>query len=372
MTGPAPSRALRVAIVLTQDRGGPVDVAVALTAWFHAQPDVEVTYFGPRPAKSAEAVEAVRTEQQVGRKGDLRAMRRLRQAIRRFRPDIVHAQDRRAGLACAALARGPRHIPVVHTYHGVPDDVSEQWLRDGSGGRPSTYTIATLVADAVVARAVTRTVVVAPPMRDFLIRRLRTPRRRTVHIDNGLKLPPVRPAAAADPEPSLLFVGLLIERKGVEIALRALRTVPARLAVAGDGPDGPRLRALAADLGVADRVDFLGFRRDIDDLMRSAAVFVLPSLMEQQPLVLIEALAAGMVVVATDVGGVSDMLAPAPGNRVVAAGDVDAFATALTEVLSAPDRAKVGAANQAYARRRFDIGVCGRSHVALYREVLGR
>ncbi|HEX8870271.1 MAG TPA: glycosyltransferase, partial [Lentzea sp.] len=107
---------MKVAFLLTQDRGGPVDVTVKLAAALRDSGEAEVRVFGPKPARDAHLVD--HEEISVPRKGDLKASREARAALRAWRPDVVHAQDRRSGLVCAGLG----DIPVVHTYHGVPDD----------------------------------------------------------------------------------------------------------------------------------------------------------------------------------------------------------------------------------------------------------
>jgi glycosyltransferase involved in cell wall biosynthesis len=249
--------------------------------------------------------------------------------------------------------------------------VTQRWLEDAGGPPPSRYTRVVLAADAVVARSVDATVVVAPPLRDFLVDRLHVPARRVVHIDNGLALPEAVLRERAVTE--LLFVGLLVERKGVHLLLDALAVAPAhlRLTVVGDGPQRADLEARAAALGLDGRVRFLGFRSDVPDLLAAADAFVLPSLMEQQPLVLIEAMGSGLPVVATRVGGVPDLVGdagPSGGTLVVPPGDVGALGAALTR-LAGLDAGQVGAVGRIAAQRardRFSLATCVEQHVLLY------
>ncbi len=363
----------RLAYVLTQDRGGPVDVTVELARAMSHLPDWEVRVFGPPPARGAARIAGLHHDVRVEGKGSVGAARRARAEILRWRPDVVHAQDRRAGLVSAGLSwgRGPRRpAAVVHTYHGVPDDVTEPWFRGEAGERPSRYTLATLAADALVARAVTTTVVPAESMGRFLLTRLHVPAGRVAHVDNGLVLPPA--AVHHGPVRRLLFVGLLVRRKGVHVLLDALasRELPqdVRLTVAGDGPERAALEAQACRTGLADRVEFLGFRTDVPELLRAAHAFVLPSAMEQQPLVLIEAMGAGKPVVATDVGGVAEMVGDA--GTVVPAGDVPAMAAALHELTAAEDAGALGRRAEERARQRYTVERCRDRHVALYDELL--
>jgi glycosyltransferase involved in cell wall biosynthesis len=329
-------------------------------------------------------VAGILTESRVGAKGAAREIAAARRRILAWDPDVVHAQDRRSGLICAGLGIGaallrarPASRPaVVHTYHGVPDDVDQAWLDDPDAPAPSRYTRTVLAADAVVARTVDRTVVVADVLGRFLRDRLHVPAGRIRHIDNGLALPGPAATAREGPIRHLLFVGLLVERKGVDVLLRALQRALARggpddlhLSVVGDGPERAALERQATDLGLTGHVSFLGFRADVPAVMAGADAFVLPARMEQQPLVLIEAMASGLPVVATDVGGVREMLAE--HGRVVAADDVEALAgELLTLTRLAPDRrAESARVATAYAHGRFSVEASLEAHLDLYREL---
>ncbi|GAA1274867.1 glycosyltransferase family 4 protein [Saccharothrix xinjiangensis] len=359
---------LRVAYLLTQDGGGPVDVAVRLARALLDSGEADVRVFGPVPRRGAELLGEHHERVEVGRKSDVRAGRRARSAVLAWRPDVLHAQDRRAGLVGAGLRS---RCAVVQTYHGVPDDVGEAWFRGvARAPGPSAYTRTVLAADAVVARALRRTVVPARSMGLFLNSRLRVPAGRLAHIDNCVE--PVRPHPPAGPVRRLVFVGSLVARKGVATLLEALaapRVMPAdaTLAVVGDGPERARAEALAARLG--GRVRFLGFRADVPELLRAHDALVLPSTMEQQPLVVAEAMAAGKPVVATDTGGVADMLGDA--GRLAAPGDVAQLAARLRALFADPDPARTGRELAERARERFAPGACAGRHLALYRELLG-
>ncbi|MEU4761822.1 glycosyltransferase family 4 protein [Actinosynnema sp. NPDC023794] len=348
-----------------------MDVTVRLARAVIESGEAEVRVFGPLPRRGAEVLRGHQEVVEVGDKADVRAGRRARAVVREWRPDVVHAQDRRAGLVSAGLRL--RH-KVIQTYHGVPDDVGEEWFRGVSGAvGPSAYTRVVLAADAVVARAVHRTVVPARAMGRFLSARLKVPASGLAHIDNCVEPAHTQPPVGRVRR--LVFVGLLVERKGLATLLAALALpgvmpVDATLTVVGDGPERGKAEALARELG--GRVEFLGFRTDVPDLLRHHDALVLPSTMEQQPLVVAEAMAAGKPVVATDTGGVADML----GDRGAAAalatpGDVEGLAARLRALFAEPDPARIGLELAERARERFAPDVCARRHLALYREVLG-
>ena len=142
--------------------------------------------------------------------------------------------------------------------------------------------------------------------------------------------------------PVVAAAGWLERRKGFDVLLAAFAAradTRARLVIAGTGADGAQLRAQAASLGVAERVHWLGFRHDLDIVLLGADVFVLPSRREGMANVMLEAMAAGCLVVATDVSGVREALAareqrPEAG-WIVPSEDVPAMAAALDRALAA-------------------------------------
>lgn len=369
----------RVAFVLTQRRGGPVEVCLALAAELHATGAAQVRVFGPLPDRLPAALGApgeVFVEAAVDSKIDVAAGRRLLARLRAWGPDVVHGQDRRAGLVVAALRGRPGGggPSLVHTYHGVPEDVTEAWFRRGPGApAPSRYTLATLAADAVVARLIDRTVVPAEPMRRFLRGRLRVPDGRLVHIDNGLPTAPPGPPPGG-PVRHLMAAGILLPRKGFSDLLEVLARpgvfpADATLTIVGDGPERAALAGRAARPDLAGRVRMLGFRTDVPALLRTADAVVVPSRMEQQPLVVIEAMAAGRPVLATDTGDTATML-DAP--RLPRPGDLDALAEALRELFADPDPARTGRRLAERAARRYSAAAAARSHLELYDRLLGR
>jgi glycosyltransferase involved in cell wall biosynthesis len=370
------TRRIRVAYLLTQDRGGPVDVTVRLASTLIEGDDAEVRVFSPVPSRDAALLDGHHEEISVSSKGSVSDSRRARKLLRAWRPDVVHAQDRRAGLVSAGLHRtrgGPR--AVVHTYHGVPDDVEQTWFRGTSNGpTPSRYTRLVLAADAMVARSVSRTIVPAAAMGEFLRRRLRVPAAKLVQIDNCVALPDdVVPAGTVR---ELIFVGLLVERKGIlnlldALAMPGVMPRDASLTVVGDGPQRGVAEQAAADSALAGRVRFLGFREDVPNLLRRADALVLPSTMEQQPLVVAEAMAAGKLIVATRTGGVPDMVDVAGTRGYLAApGDIGGLAEQLCAVFADHDPARAGQLLAAHARDRFSPATCARRHLALYSDLV--
>ncbi len=152
-------------------------------------------------------------------------------------------------------------------------------------------------------------------------------------------------------ERMLLFVSRLAREKNVDLLIDAMREckVPARLIIAGDGPERAALEARAAEYRVAERIRFLGAveRGELPDLYASADAFVFPSVTETQGLVLVEALAAGTLVVAADAEPVREVLDGAGHLVPPTAG---AFADAFARVPASPDPGETAKACAAAAR----------------------
>jgi glycosyltransferase involved in cell wall biosynthesis len=178
-----------------------------------------------------------------------------------------------------------------------------------------------------------------------------------------------RSIGVRDGERMLLFVSRLAREKNVELLIEALTrsSVPAKLVIAGDGPQRAALEELAGRLGVAERVAFLGQmdRERLADLYASADAFVFPSVTETQGLVLAEALAAGALVLAADAPQNREVLGPA--GRVVKP-DADAFAEAMNAVPEQPDRGERAKATLAAAS--FSVDEQARKMAAIYERLL--
>lgn len=140
----------------------------------------------------------------------------------------------------------------------------------------------------------------------------------------------------------VLVVGRLSKEKGHADLLRALGDVnaarehPAALVIVGDGPESERLERLAAELRIADAVHLVGYRRDVAPFYAAADVFALTSYSEGSPNVLLEAMDAGVPIVATAVGGVGEMIRDGEHGLLVPARDSQAIARALRRIIDDP------------------------------------
>jgi glycosyltransferase involved in cell wall biosynthesis len=205
----------------------------------------------------------------------------------------------------------------------------------------------------------------------------RLPERRLRFVPNGLDLARFRPdgpRAALDfpgDGPVIGTVAALRAEKHLARLIEAFallrgQGISARLVVAGDGPERPGLVALAARLGVGDAVRFAGHFPDPAGLYRAFDIFALSSDTEQMPFSVLEAMASGLPVAATDVGDVGVMVA-AENRALVVAKDAAALAGALGALVGEHAlRARLGAANRAKAEQDYDQETMFAAHAALW------
>lgn len=310
---------------------------------------------------------------------DARALRDLMRIVREFGPDIVHTHTAKAGVlgrSAALLAQRPRPI-VVHTYHG---HVLEGYFRPARNrvyrtiertlGRASDCLIG--VSAATVEDLVRLGVAPAGRFRVVPVG-LDLERFAGLPADRGAQLR-ARVGARHD-EALLTAVGRLVPIKRLDVLLRAVATAraagaPVRLAIVGDGECRPRLEQLARELGLADKVRFLGYMLDVAPILAATDVAVLSSDNEGTPVSLIEAAAAGLPAVATAVGGVPDVVAAGCG-LLAARGDAAALGAAITRLARDPGlRASMGARAREHALARFSSERLIGDVDALYRELI--
>lgn len=293
----------------------------------------------------------------VAPRRDARALRDLRALIREVQPHLVHTHSSKAGLL-GRLAARLEGRPVVHTAHS--------WaFSDGVGWKRKAFAVP---IEAAAARITQRFIVVSEE--DGSVGRrhgvARPEQLRVVH--NGV----VDGAPLADPVgsgvPVVIMVARMAPPKDQALLLEALAEVasPWELWLVGDGPEQAEHEARVAALGLGERVRFLGRRADVPELLAQAQVFVLASRQEGFPLSVLEAMRAGLPVVASDVGGTREAVEDGRTGRLVARGDREGMARALGDLLADPEaRARAGAAGRA----AYEAGFTARKMVAGTREV---
>jgi hypothetical protein len=204
-------------------------------------------------------------------------------------------------------------------------------------------------------------------------------------IYNGIDFNRLTERPAADlrtvigvPEGAVLVgaAGSLIARKGYDLLLRALGrlpgTPPAHLVIAGSGSEEAALRGLTAELGLADRVHFLGYRREVADIYASCDIFAGPSRAEAFGLVFAEAGYFQRPVVATHVGGIPEVVADGETGLLVPVGDIDALAAALGRLAASRElRQRLGEAGRQRAETMFSAPKMASAFAADYVRLAG-
>lgn len=365
---------MRVVYLLTQSTGGPVDLTVGLARTLAGEPDgPEVTILGPELHTSAGDPTPWWRHAPVTDMRDRGAMRTVGERIRALRPDVVHAQDRRAGLTLTTVGR--TRAPLVWTYHGLPDGASRLFIEAGPwAARLEPRALAVLAGDAWVGRRATVTVAPSAAMARFLRTRLRLPARRVRHLPNGIAVPPRH--AVRGPARRFVHVSAFSPQKDVARLVRAFARTASEcpdveLVLAGDGPERPFAEQESLALGLSGRVRFLGYRRDVPAVLATGDAFVLASLSENLPLALLEAMGSGLACIASRVGGVEEIVRPGEG-LLVPPGDTEALAGAMTRLATEPDLAPaLGAAAADRVREAFSLERCATAHLHLYRTLVG-
>jgi glycosyltransferase involved in cell wall biosynthesis len=273
--------------------------------------------------------------------------------LRALDADVVHTHLVHADVL-GGIAGRLRGAKIVSTKHN--DDP----FRVG----PFRHVERTLAALAA------RIVTITDALRTFNVERVGIPAAKVETIHYGLdELPPAWGENPADDVPGdariVLATARLARQKGIDTAIRALPSLPGDtvLVVLGEGPERAALTALAAELGVADRVVLPGRVPDVAAWLRRASAYVQPSRWEGFGLGVLEAMQASLPVVATRVSSLPELVVDGETGYLVPVDDAPAVAAALTQALERPE---LGAAGQARAQREFSVARMADRTAALY------
>jgi glycosyltransferase involved in cell wall biosynthesis len=379
MSGP-PS-AVEPRVLLLVDRlevGGPGRLAVSLGIGLRRQGvDVRVAHLGLGDWGSLAAELAAGGvpvfNLRLGRLHDPRPVVRLAAYVHRERIDVVHTHNRYAhlvGRAGAALARRP----IVSTVHYLRDtepgwrEAIRRWL-DHASARVLCSAVIT------VSDAQRQAYQQAAGMESARLETHRHGVDATVFRPDPAARDRLRRTFGLDVE-ALLFttVAMLRPGKGLEYLLQAVakmrsRTPVARVLIVGDGEERPKLETLVAALGLTEVVRFVGVRSDVPGLLAAADVYVHPSLSEALPISVLEAMAVGLPVVASSVGGIPEIVADEQTGMLVPPAHADQLAAAMLRLLDPGLRATMGAAGRAWVETHATTRGWLESHRDLYRRV---
>jgi glycosyltransferase involved in cell wall biosynthesis len=294
---------------------------------------------------------------------DLRAFATLVRLVFALRPDVVHTHTAKAGFLgrLAAwlynLTRPRRHrCLVVHTYHGHV--LHGYFSRLTSAAIRQAEQSLALVTDCVLVLSlrlkheIGTTYRIAPPDKLYVVP-------LGLDLDDLLSMDRRDGDGAESGEFVFGYVGRLVPVKNVPMLIRAFERVHeqaphARLVLVGDGELAAALQEVVTARGLVDAVRFAGWCSDLVAVYRSFHALVLGSVNEGTPVAAIEAMAAGLPVVATAVGGVPDVITDGHDGLLVPSGDEDAMAAAMLRVLrDAGERRRMGEAARHAVRERF-------------------
>lgn len=303
---------------------------------------------------------------------------RLAALFRELRPAIVHTRNL-AALECQVPAAWARVPGRIHGEHGRDVDdldgtrVRYQWLRRAY--RPFVHRYVALSRD----------------LAGYLEHKVGVPAHRIAQIYNGVDVerfiarPQRRPQIAGCPfvDPDLIVVGTVGRMQTVKAQtflarafIRALQLQPAlherlRLVMVGEGPLRAEAQEMLDAAGVGHLAWLPGERADVPDVMRGLDSFVLPSLAEGVSNTILEAMASGLPVIATDVGGNAELVVPGETGEIVPATDLEALAASLIRLAADPARAAaMGLAGLAVARQRFSLPAMVAAYQGLYDRLL--
>lgn len=291
-------------------------------------------------------------------------IRRLRESC----PEVFHAQltwplSCKYALVGAILARIPVVVATLHLFIELP------------------YGYSMRIQQRLIATGVNRYIAVSRHIAQRWRETFQIPPRKIDVIYNAIPHDPFRSSRhsevraalwGAETRSIILTVARLNQQKGHRYLLQAATMIPNALFVfAGDGPERTRLETQAKELGLSDRVIFLGYRRDIADLLDSCDMFVLPSLYEGFPLSILEAMAAGKPVIASAIPGNDEVIFHNQTGFLVPPADPIALADAIQTMLSDPVRAqRLALAGQALVCQDFSVETMVRRITRIYEQAL--
>jgi glycosyltransferase involved in cell wall biosynthesis len=299
---------------------------------------------------------------------DLRATRDLLRHLGALAPDVVHGHGAKGGvygrLIGTWLGR-KRSIARVYSPHGG----SLHYRETSFEGR--VY----FAAERMLERVTDALVHVSAYEAETYRRKVGIPRCEAHVIRNGLRAEEYVPVVPARDASDILFLGMIRDLKGIDVLLQALARLQARhrrcvtANVIGQAEDLTPYRDMARSLGIADQVVFHAPKPTREAFAMTRAI-VVPSRAESMPYVVLEAIAAGLPIVATRVGGIPEIFGPR-SDELVAPGDPDALADAIDHLLADPGRA----GRDALARRdwllpRFNIALMQEQVGELYETIL--
>ncbi len=292
---------------------------------------------------------------------DWRAVRQLRSTIETHDIDLVHTHSAKGGVVGRIAARQAGR-PSVHTPHAWSFWVTSNPILRGLFRR---------VEDHLQPHTATTICLSRAELDEMTRFRRPSP---AVTIANGMAAPPSFRPIPRTSQIRIGTIGRLSHQKGLDVLIEAIRLLDnpdLAVTIAGDGPDRSKLERLAVELGCAHQIDFIGSVDRPWNTLANLDLFVMPSRWEGMPLVLLEALVAGVPAVATDVGGVRELIPTIDHGRIVPVDDAPSLANAIASLAGdGHRRALTGLTGQAHAVEHFSHERTVEQTASLYRRLV--
>jgi glycosyltransferase involved in cell wall biosynthesis len=289
---------------------------------------------------------------------DILALMRLVSLIHRERPDLVHSHTSKAGLLAriAAWITGTPSVFTVHTW-SFDDGVRRllRWIAVPLEKFAALFggPIIT-VSDANIRKGLRWSI---------------ASKDRMVRIWLGLPDLKLPAKSKKRSQVTMIMVARFVEQKDHELLLRALAGVSGNwaLQLVGNGPTLDKTQALATELNLNERIQFLGERSDVPELLAQADIYILASKWEGLPVSILEAMRASLPVIANDVGGISEMVKDEVTGFLASAGNPDHLRLRIQMLIDSPQiRINMGRAARRNFEENFQIDVSVRKTVAVY------
>ena len=305
---------------------------VTLAASFRRDPAL-CHAIAPAFAEHGIALHELPMRRAVSPLSDLRSLLRLTRLIKTLKPSIIHTHSSKAGFL-GRLAGAAQGVPVVHTPHAFP------FLMEGGRGKRWLYRF----LERLVQPKTSALIAVSQEEAEAARELLGFPPERVHLIPNGTRYPAPPPSDAV-PRTALGFFGRLSRQKGADLLLRAIADMDIEVDIHGDGEEAAALRRQCETLRMAHRAHFMGacLQEDVVACMRRYAAIVIPSRWEGFPYVMLDACAAGVPVIAANVGGIPDLIRDGVNGVLFPAGDAQALSAAIAALLRNPPHANTRA-----------------------------
>ncbi|MBQ3310130.1 glycosyltransferase [Candidatus Saccharibacteria bacterium] len=310
----------------------------------------------------------------------------LAAALNDFQPDVIHLQTAET-IALATMRYARRYdVPLVSTGHAYPDNITSQFKMLKPVKRPVDAVVRAYMA-SFLKHAEYATMPTELAIGDLVPKNRRRFKVPVEALSNGVDLTCFKKGKPNQKVldkygiklkgPRVLYVGRVDPEKSIGNVVQAFAKIAevipaARLTIVGDGTDLGRLKELAEDLGLAERVEFPGriYLPELAEVYQSADVFATASKTETQGIVLIEAAACGLPLVAVDAGAAKELCQNRKNGILCAPDDIEAMAHGLKRILTQPDVKERYGAESLKIAKRHDLSRTLKRFEEIYREAI--